>query len=626
MSRARIAILGLLFVGAALAAGCGGGGGGSAFTPHGGGASNGGTSVQVKIVVPQKVDAKSGRRTPKFVSASTKSAVILIFAVPSTSPSASASPPPFSNVGNNYVNISPTSPGCTTTAGATTCTVSVPTSITTAGTYVVGVFTYDAAQTASCIPTSTTPPCAGNVLAVGAAESTITPGSANPVNVSLGGIPAFFQPVELLSGMIGGTSMTQTQLMIFGPGQAQAQFELLDVDKNVILGSSPIVTLTSGSPAVLAALVSTTPGPTGLYTITLQAQTTTVGGQPIVTATTVPLTFTVLAAGAGAPITVSGFSVTIQHSVMYVARAITAGVLTVDEYLDGNTTPAVSDYSAGDNQLGLAVDQQENLWIADTGNNDIVVFPLELPGATPSQAWTFCGIGTTGCTGSGHSLSTTFANPTFLSFDDNGNLYVSALNAGINQVQQYNAPSPGSTPNPSGTTPVVLNGSPTLYFCHSTLDNMGYLYVGTSAPALDSWLPGPSSPTMINAANINGIGWAPDGTLWYLNQPVSGNDSAIKLNVLSSTTQNTISGIANNTNQGLAVDSLGNVYVATGAGTGVSEWTAASNWATMTTVGNSLAPTFVAVYPDGLFGANNEVGVANPNQTPIPIPTPSGGL
>jgi len=626
MSAQRIAILGLLFVGAAIAAGCGGGGGAGSLVPGGPGHANAGTSVQVKIVVPQKVDA-SGRRTPKFVSQSTKSAVVFIFPVPSTSPSASPSPPPALVVGNNYTNITPSSPGCTTTSGATTCTLTVPANISASGTYLVGVFTYDAPQTATCIPGDASAPCAGNLLSGSVVEATITVGASNPVNVTLGGVPAFIQPIELLSGMIGGSSTTSnTQLTIFGSGPAQAQFELLDSGKNVIIGAgAPTVIMTSSFPSVLSASVST-PGPTGLYTINLQAQTTMVGGQPIVTPTTVPLNVTIAIPSLTISPPITGFSVAIKHSVMYVARSLVSppGVLTIDEYIDGNTTPAVSDLNAGESQLGLAVDAQENLWVADSANNAIEVFPLALPGSTPSQAWTFCGIGTVGCTGSGHSLSTTFVNPTFLSFDDFGNLYVSALNGGgVNQVQQYNAPSPGSTPNPSGTQTYAWNGSMTLYFCHSTLDNSGNLYVGTSAPAIDAFQQMLASPTMINAANINGIGWAPDGSLWYLNTPVSGLDSAIKLNVSNSTTLNTIPGIANNVNQGLAVDSEGNVYVASGAGTGVQEWTAASNWATMSTVGNSLTPTFVAVYPDGLFGANNQVGVSKPNQSPFPIPTPS---
>jgi hypothetical protein len=566
---------------AAAFAGCGGGGGGAGAPVMPGRATNGNTSVQVTIVVPQKTNAQ-GKLVPKFVSPSTQSAIVeIIGPVPSPSPSATPSISPSLVVGAGYANFTPGSSACSTGASGLSCTVNIAAPITQAGTYAILVITLDAPQTSNaCIPspvmgspgpspspTPGQPQCAGVVLGYNIVETNITPGSANPVNVTLGGFPVFLQPIELVSGLVGGGGNGSNALTVFGSGTSQVSFELLDGDKNIIAGNGALQLSVSSNPFVTGSITAT-PSPTGVYTLSLTPVTTTVGGQNIVQAGTSQIFLTATWPGATALTTVSQtvpLPVTVKHSVIYEAR--NGGM--VDAYMDGNnTTPAYSVYGSGFTIATAVNPVDESLWIADYGNNDIVVFPLGLPGAAPSIQFAYCGMGTTGppC----NSTNTAFVNPTYVAFDASGNLFVSTYNGSIYQEQEY-APAPGATAAPSGAFSFAWNGSASLFFCHAALDNTGRLFVGNSTPALDQFSLGTPGATVLNGANVNGVGWAPDGSLWYLNYNGSTMSTATKLNTFNpGDVPGSIPGLPGTPNQALAVDMLGNVYIATGQGTASS--------------------------------------------------------
>lgn len=632
---------GLILAGA-LVAGCGGGGGGASAPLIPGHSTQGNTLVQVSLFIPQKTS--QGKRVPKYVSPSTQSALIeIIGPIPSTSPSAvpSGAPtaipsiPPIVGVG--YTNFN--SQTCTGSGAGETCNVSINASITQAGAYGIAVVTSDQPQTAACtfVMGSTPPPsptpvpsggCVGYALGLNIAEVNITPGSVSSISIALGGVPVYFQPVKLVSGMIGGHGGT---LQVFGPTPASASFELLDADKNIIIGPNPLQLTVINPFSTMTVNVTNTPSPAGLYTLTVTPITTAVGGQNVISPTTATLTmnaaitsnFTTQASPA--PITVGTFPFGVQllHSVVAVAKSGGA----IDVFLDGKTSsPSYTiGYSNCGSPLGIAIDPQENLWAADqcAVNNDIVVWQLALsaPGSPPGQSVAFCGIGGgTSCS----PTSTSFKYPQYVAFDASGDLLVSqGTSASGSSVMQYNAPSATATPNPAGaavTTYLLPPGA--TYFCHLAASNNGNFYVGSDKPAIVQFGFGTGTGTLLNSTNINGIAWGQDNTLWYLSQPTSpATETIFDYNPTTMTATSIVTGIFNSPAQSIAVDMLGNLYVADGSTPGATMYTPPS-YTSPTSLGSSVAPIFVAVYPDGLYGSNHQVGIAQPTQSPFPIASP----
>ena len=171
-----------------------------------------------------------------------------------------------------------------------------------------------------------------------------------------------------------------------------------------------------------------------------------------------------------------------------------------------------------------------------------------------------------------------------------------------------------------GAPTFAINGTATQFFCHAALDNVGRLFVGLGpTSALEEYTIGSQTGMPVNNANVNGVAWTPNGTIWYLDSNTN-TISSYNFNTLMTTAR--VTSVPTATYQSIAVDSLGNLYVANGNGTGAIEYTAASTWTATSGIGNSVSPTYVSVFPDGLFGANNQVGIPQPTQSPIPIATP----
>ncbi len=158
----------MLVVGA-LVAGCSGGG--TVLAPAHGGAAplahSGEGTAAFTIKIPHAATHAAGVRGPRYISPATQSLGISITGTNGT-PNPTGIPA--------YVNLTPTSTGCSSSLASTVCTAVLPLPV---GTYDASLSTYD--QTGG----------AGNLLSEAQnVPFTIVAGTANSISLTLGGIPA----------------------------------------------------------------------------------------------------------------------------------------------------------------------------------------------------------------------------------------------------------------------------------------------------------------------------------------------------------------------------------------------------------------------------------------------------
>jgi sugar lactone lactonase YvrE len=593
----------LVALAALVASGCGGG----SSVPHAATASN--TNYTVKIAIPMAGSgAASAKRKPAYVSASLQSIVVAILGA--------------SNQqlvqGNNYVNITPTGTAsnadCTTPVAApTTCTITLNAAIGSGGNFTVAVATYDAQQTVACMPGGT-PACSGNLLSVSDLPQNVTPGQT--LTLTLGGIPAYLQGVELVSGYMLALGGTGGNFTLFGPGAHKIHFEFLDADKNIIIGTgAPALTVTSGNSGVLAASVSSTAG-SGLYTLTLTPLTVNVGGLPVVQPTSVPVQFGLTVPGT--TLSSSGtIPFAIAHSVVYAAaQNAVCCTISIFAYFDGNTTASWSVYNTGNGNIGITTDLAGNLWMADPGNNYVAEWANPQPSPAPFQ----------------NNPSGTWSYPESLAFDISGNAFVASCGyfacspSTADSLVEYYAPTPASTPNFT-TTGFTNYSNTTQEPFQVAVDGNDNAYVGiydsvATAGKAQKYPSGSSSAateyTLASTA-IRSLAVEPyANNLWVVN-----GGTAYLINSLTATpTGTSFSSPALNGTLGITTDSLGNVWVANTGGTGVAEFSPPT-YAAVATLGSSSVVS-VAVYPNSLVGQKSAVGVLpSPTPSPLPLPMPS---
>jgi hypothetical protein len=581
--------------------GCGGGGSSRSSIPQ---TSNPSSKSQYKVKV--KIPSASGSsssavRRVKYVSVSVQSIVVQILGNGGAQ----------LVQGNDYVNVtangSSGAGSCTTTDGSTTCTLSLNAAIGSGGTFTVVVATYDAQQTQMCAP-SATPACSGNLLSISNIPQSVTPG--NTINVTLGGIPAYLQPVEFVSGYLSGKGSAIT---VYGPGPQTLSLEFLDADNNVIIGAgAPTVTPLNNTSSTLTATV-TTSGNSGLYTLHLAPVTTTVGGLQVVQAGTVTPAFTIsipnstLSANIALPITIA-------HSAVYAAANAVSppGTLTIYGFFDGNTTPSWNVYDTGTSFIGIATDVLGNVWAADAYNNKIAEWTGQQISSAPGE-------------NDPDPSPTSFGEPSGVAFDASGNAYVMQIASSPWKVVQFNAPNPQSTPNFGNASPFTYAASSSLYpgnyisadasgDVYGVFTYGGYYYAtvyanGSMTPT-PQW--GPQS------AAIKGVAWDPihNGYIWT----IFGGTAYMT----NSSTQQGSQNVSVITGAGLATDSLANLFIGNFSGAGVVEYTA-PGYSSTTTIGPSISGALsVAVFPNALIGQQSPVGVLpNPTPSPIPIPAPT---
>lgn len=586
--------LAFLLAAAVITAGCGGGAGSS--VPRAGSAAASKTNYTVKIAIPTTTTANTTRRVPKYISSSLASIVVQILGAQNQQ----------LVQGSDYLNIaaggSTSNGSCAVVASVETCTLDLSASIGTGGTFTVVVATYDAQQSASCTPGGT-PACSGHLLSITNMPQNITPGQT--LSLALGGIPAYLQPLELVSGYVSGVQGT---LAVYGPGPQQVKFSFLDADKNTIVGpGAPNLSVTSFTPSVLQASVATVAA-SGIYTLTFNPQTVSVGGVPVVQPTTVPMQFT--AAIPNSTLSTSAtLGIIVKHSVMYVAanNPSIPGTTTIFAYFDGNTTPSWNVYDTGF-LVYITTDMNGNVWGADYGNAKVVEFngqpspaPFENDPTMPSNYY-----------------------PEYIAFDANGNGYLANCGlcvTGSTSFDEFNAPNPQSTPNFSAVATNYYTNA-LAYPYGITVDamaNVYYSYLSSGTGHVSSVPFGALTTT--GAVGAAGLAIDPyTGYLWYAY--VGGN--ATLLNQSTLTTVNTISNGVFSGLRGMATDQLGNLYVPNFLGSGVVMF-APPSYSTPVTLASALTSAIsVAVYPNAIIGQQAPVGVVpSPTPSPTPLPAPS---
>lgn len=250
-----------------------------------------------------------------------------------------------------------------------------------------------------------------------------------------------------------------------------------------------------------------------------------------------------------------------------------AGTGTASLYGDGG--PAMA---ADLNQpQGLAADSARNLYIADTGNS--VVRRID---SITGKIATVAGNGTPGYAGDGGSATAAQLNgPVGVALDANGDLYIADTgNSRVRVVYEGGtlAAQLIALENPSVTAPVVgdiytVAGSATPGYSgdlglaslatlgapqHIAVDTAGDLYFGDTANnrVRVVYLGGATTSALIKAANPS------------VTTPVAGDVyTAVGSGVASSTGDGAVAGLATvNAPSGIAVDPLGNLFIAESVG------------------------------------------------------------
>jgi hypothetical protein len=276
-------------------AACSGGGGGGQALPRASGPSSaptGRTASSLKILVPNATASSSSRsRRPAYISSSTQSMTIDV-----TPHLSQTSLPGFPLT----VNLTPTSPGCASTAGGTVCNVAITAD---AGSYNATVATYDAMN------------ATGNLLsAAQCVPFAVVLNQANTIPLVLGGTPVSMTLVA------SGGQVAAAHLSVFTlPGSASGTFAAygVDADGNTIVGGgSPTVSATTDNSTQIAVTQPTASTPSAIGV-------TSLGANAIahVTVTITPL------AGAGAPLSKT---VTVQDPVLSLLYIATNGVRVFD--------------------------------------------------------------------------------------------------------------------------------------------------------------------------------------------------------------------------------------------------------------------------------------------------------
>jgi hypothetical protein len=587
--------------------GCGGGGSSSPRTGNGSNATSKSAQYTVKVTIPSASSSSSGAvRRVKYVSASVQSIVVQIL----------GSGGQQLVRGSDYVNVtangSSGAGSCTTTSGVTTCMLGLSAAIGSGGTFTLVVATYDTQQTQTCAPSST-PACIGNLLSISDMPQNITTGQTT--SVTLGGVPAYIQGIELVSGYMIAHNNAIT---LFGPGPQKIDFEFLDADQNAIIGpGAPQVSVTAANPSLLLGSISTVAN-SGVYTVTFNPVTTMVSGQPVIQPGVAALQFTLAIPNTTMTATAS-LPVTLAHSALYVSglSVPNPGTDMIYAYFDGNTAPTgyTSFYDTGYVPLSITTDINGNVWAADYGNNKVAEWNNPQPGAVGPDE---------------NDPSGTLNYPNGIAFDISGNAFLAncpscASQSGNYSLTEYNAPTPQSTPN--FTTVAYTNYSSAMVEpMYLTVDASDHIYVSTyntstyQSGALE-YNPGSGVSTTLIASGSNGVnGLAIDPIHAYVwaNTAVP---NTIEINPGTTVTQLTIPDAYNYS--GVAADSLGNVFITNTFGTGIFEYSPPL-FSTQTTIGSVNTPVSVAVYPNSLIGQYSPIGVVPPQlPSPIPIPAPT---
>jgi hypothetical protein len=524
----------------------------------------------VKLRLNLRRKRRRGKEAPQYLSPAMRS---LVYRITGPSPSSAVA-------GGGAVNLTTASAYCSQ-AGAVqplVCTTEIPLTLTTSGTYVFDVATYDAPQScgaggvctsAPCVPAHASGAnCSGNVLSDQTIPETLTIGAANAVTLSLGADAASLTVTPLLPGYLRGDT---TELTLWGTAAQKLAIVARDADGNPIAGpGSPAIAI-SADASMLAAAPTELEG-SGVVTLAQVASGST----------TLSMKLTAPATGGGVPATNPTLvPVSLQTSAVYSGTC---------EYLNGSTTPIAWISSGCTGPIaasGVAAYSQGNLgnnlqiFANDPGSNDVIEVPgpgpnliavpgLNAPsGIAASRATGLLFIANPGATPA--SIVVTYPPGT-------GVTTISGPSTGLNA--------------PSG---VALDQSENLYVANGANDSITVYAAGQTSGDVAPIATISGAATGLN--DPQGVAIGLDGTIWVANQGANtvteyaagANGNAAPLA--------TITGLSSPA--GVAVDAGGTIFVANAGSKTIAEYPSGSTGnatPSATLSGLSAAPS-VAVVP-----------------------------
>jgi hypothetical protein len=526
-------------------------GAGSVLTPaHGADAPlahTGKGTAAFTIKVPYGAKHAAGARGPRYISPATESLGISITGTNGT--------PNPTNI-PAYVNLTPTSAGCSSSLASTICTLALP---LPAGTYDASLSTYD--QTGG----------AGNLLSQAQNVAfTVVTGTANTIPLTLGGIPKSVILTPFAPGYLrGGTG----GLTLYGPGAQKLVVEALDADNNIIAGAgAPTLAVT---PSVNGALTVTGPTTAVTNVVTLQAPTS--GSPAVVTPRTLLLAVTATPTSqSGAAQFTANIPLRIAHSALYVSLELANAV---DVFYDGNVNGASPNFQITmdiDEPNDVAVDAAGTVYVTNGASSTVTEYPA-------------------GSTSPSVTISNGLNEPYGLAVDTAGTVYVANFNANAT-VTEYPAGSTSSS-SPSVTISnglnypagVAVDAARTLYVANSQGSNV------TEYPAGSSSSSSPSVTIGNELSSPAGVAVDAAGTL-YVADFSNNNVTEFPAGSTSSTSPSGTISNEIHSPHGAAVDAAATVYVANNYNSTVTEYPAGSSSSSAPSVSISNVPG-----PQGVF-------------------------
>lgn len=364
----------------------------------------------------------------------------------------------------------------------------------------------------------------------------IAAGKADVPNITLDGIPAGLRASPLNPGYLQGSVAS---LKLWGSSTQTLNVTAYDADGNTILGAgAPAITGTSGS----GTLVVTNPLANAPNVVEIRA--TAAGSPAVVTPGVVDVTLSASPAGGGSPVK-AVVPVTIAHSAVFTAGNLkSGGALAVEGFYDGNlTTPNVTITSSSFSSIsgsGITTDRNGALYVC-FGTTNIWEF----------AASAFSAGGSLHVTPTTTLTNTLGHDCTGLAIQ--GNVIYDASSGHIDEILAGSAGAPAISIADSDH-PVGI-----------ALDSNGDIFtLGSNGAA-----------AVHEFANNSGNSSAPIAT-------ISGSNTALDFNA----------------GEGIAVDALGTVYVASGDAQTITEFKAGAN--------GNVSPNTTVVLQNGTYSVTAE--------------------
>jgi hypothetical protein len=482
---------------------------------------------------------------------------------------------------STVAGLTPASPGCSSGAGGTACTLTLgglAPCAASANCYTVTLATYDAV---SCASTCTIPANAHELSAAQSIPFYVASATANQLTATLGGIPQSILVSPLVAGYLQGDAH---KLSLWGPAAQSLAIEVLDADGNPIVGpGAPAISATSSA----SSLVVSGPVTAAPNIVTVRAA---VSGNPaVVTPGVVNVVVSAQPTSqSGAATLKATIPVTIAHSILYVG-----GTNSITAFFDGNGTPSAT--IAGSN-TGLLV-QVNSLAVGANGTIYAVVPGGQLlefpPGANGNVAPALT------ISGSNTGLN----SPVGITVDTAGRAFVTNISSNV--VTAYSAGANGNVV-PSfeiaGTATLLsspigeaLDSQNTLYVANEGNSTVTMYAAGSANNVLTASIGGSST----NLQSIEDLAIAPDGTIGAISV-VNGLQAIVEFASGSSgnvAPVRTISGAATELTDAsaLVADAAGTLYAANDVN--VTEYAAGANGNVAPSGVVNISPISLAVVP-----------------------------